>query len=128
METYSPSCRRLGSCWLRTRAKTLRLLDYNPDYPGYSYDDVIHYAHDVPELEALMRQAMILHNQYRWDPVTCACVDVNELKDDDFVIALHPRNNEVLQFIRRAKEKSRGARGPFRDAGNSCSVSAFRTV
>ena len=64
---------------------------------------MIHYAHDVPELEALMRQAMILHNQYRWDPVTCACVDVSELKADDFVIALHPRNNEVLQFIRRAK-------------------------
>ena len=85
------------------KGKTLRLLNYNPDYPGYSYDDVIHYAHDVPELEALMRQAMILHNQYRWDPVTCACVDVSQLKDDDFVIALYPRNNAVLQFIRRAK-------------------------
>lgn len=93
----------VGELLASRKSKTLRLLNYNPDYPGYSYDDVIHYAHDVPELEALMRQAMILHNQYRWDPVTCACVDVSQLKDDDFVIALHPRNNAVLQFIRRAK-------------------------
>jgi 3-oxoacyl-(acyl-carrier-protein) synthase III len=93
----------VGELLASRKAKTLRLINYNPDYPGYSYDDVIHYAHDVPELEALMRQAMILHNQYRWDPVNCACVDVSQLKDDDFVITLHPRDNAVLQFIRRAK-------------------------
>jgi 3-oxoacyl-(acyl-carrier-protein) synthase III len=86
------------------KGRTLRLANYNPDYPGYSYDDVIHYGHEVPELEALMRQTMVLHNQYRWDPVSCACVEASQLKPDDFVIALHPRNNEVLQFIRRVKE------------------------
>jgi 3-oxoacyl-[acyl-carrier-protein] synthase-3 len=95
----------VGELVASKKGKTLRLVDYNPDYPGYSYDDVIHYANDVPELEALMRQAMILHNQYRWDPVTCACVDVSQLKADDYVIALYPRNNAVLQFIRRAKVK-----------------------
>ena len=52
-----------------------------------------------------MRQAMILHNQYRWDPSTCSAVEASQLKDDDFVIALYPRNNEVLQFIRRARLK-----------------------
>jgi 3-oxoacyl-[acyl-carrier-protein] synthase III len=104
----------VGELLASRKSKTLRLLKYNPDYPGYSYDDVIQYAHDVPELEALMRQAMILHNQYRWDPVTCACVEAGQLKDDDFVIALYPRNNEVLQFIRRAKRN--GEPHPVRSA------------
>jgi hypothetical protein len=45
---------------------TWQLLTYDPDYPGYSYDDIIDYTHPVPKLEALMRQAMILHKQYRW--------------------------------------------------------------
>jgi len=88
------------------KAKTFRLVKYDPDYPGYTYDDVIQYGHDVPELEALKRQAMILHNQYRWDPSTCSAVEASQLKDDDFVIALYPRNNEVLQFIRRARLKT----------------------
>ncbi len=87
------------------KAKTFRLVNYDPDYPGYTYDDVIQYAHDVPELEALMRQAMILHNQYRWDPSTCSAIEASQLKPDDFVIALYPRNNAVLQFIRRARLK-----------------------
>ncbi len=87
------------------KAKTFRLVKYDPDYPGYTYDDVIQYSHDVPELEALMRQAMVLHNQYRWDPSTCSAVEASQLKADDYVIALYPRNNEVLQFIRRARQK-----------------------
>jgi 3-oxoacyl-[acyl-carrier-protein] synthase-3 len=93
----------VGEMLASRKGRTLRLLEYNPDYPGFSYDDVIQYSHEVPELEALMRQAMILHNQYRWDPMTCSCVEVSQLKDDDYVIALYPRNNEVLRFIRRAK-------------------------
>jgi 3-oxoacyl-[acyl-carrier-protein] synthase III len=93
----------VGEMLASRKGSTLRLLSYDPDYPGYGYDDVIQYAHEVPELEALMRQAMVLHNQYRWDPLTCSCVEVSQLKDDDYVIALYPRNNEVLQFIRRVK-------------------------
>ncbi len=95
----------VGELLASPKGRTFRLVHYNPDYPGYTYDDVIQYAHDVPELEALMRQAMILHNQYRWDPSTCACVEASQLQPDDYVIALYPRNNEVLQFIRRAKQK-----------------------
>ena len=102
----------VGELLAARKGRTLRLLVYNPDYPGYSYDDVIQYSHEVPELEALMRQAMILHNQYRWDPVTCSCVEVSQLQPDDYVLALYPRNNEVLRFIRRAKsgQKSHSAR------------------
>ena len=93
----------VGELLASPKQRTLRLSSYDPDYPGYSYDDVIQYRHEVPELEALMRQTMVLHNQYRWDPATCACVETSQLKEDDYVIALYPRNNEVLQFIRRVK-------------------------
>ncbi len=82
---------------------TCRLLTYDPDYLGYDYESIIDCEHAVPELEALMRQAMILHNQYRWPPSECALTEVGKLRDDDYVIAFHPRNSDVLQFIRRTK-------------------------
>ena len=92
----------------RPKSLTYHLLSYDRDYPGYDYDDVINYSHPVPELEALMRQAMILHNQYRWDPATSACIEVGKLRDDDYVVAFYPRNQEVLQFIRRVKAAHHG--------------------
>lgn len=93
---------------------TYQLLSYDRDYPGYDYEDVIDYIHPVPELEALMRQAMILHNQYRWDPDSATSVEVGKLQDDDYVVAFHPRNNEVLQFLRRVKNLKSGVVGPSR--------------
>jgi len=36
-------------------ALVYEILDYDPDYPVYSFDDVVGYNHRVPELEALMR-------------------------------------------------------------------------
>jgi 3-oxoacyl-(acyl-carrier-protein) reductase len=83
--------------------RTYRLLTYDRDYPGYDYDDVIDCIHTIPELEALMRQAMILHNQYRWDPATSTTTEVGQLHDDDYVVSFHPRNSEVIEFLRRVK-------------------------
>ena len=83
---------------------TYHLQSYDPDYPGYDYDDVIDCVHSVPELEALMRQSMILHNQYRWNPSTSSAIEVGQLKDDDYVVAFYPRNSEVADFIRRVKQ------------------------
>ncbi len=92
---------------------TYHILAYEPDYPGYSYDDIIEYTHQVPELEALMRQAMVLHNQFRWDRAKTRLIEVGKLHDDDFVVVFHPRNEEVLRFIRRVKEGTRArARRP----------------
>jgi len=92
---------------------TRRLLAYDPDYPGYSYDDIIEYTHRVPELEALMRQVMVLHNQYRWDRAKTRLTEVGKLHDDDFVVLFLPRNDEVFQFIRRVKGGPRARpRGP----------------
>jgi hypothetical protein len=82
---------------------TYHLLAYNPDYPGYGWDDIIEYTHRVPEVEALMRQAMVLHNQYRWDRAKTRVIEVGKLHDDDFVVVFQPRSTEVLQFIRRVK-------------------------
>ena len=89
-----------------------RLLDYAPDYPGYSDDDIVSYAHPVPELEAVMRHAMVLHDQCRWSPEQTALVSIKDLADDDVVVVLSPRNAEVARFIRRA----RGERRPIRSA------------
>lgn len=87
---------------------TCHLTAYDPEYPAYSFDDVVNFAHDVPELEALMRQAMVLHNQYPWDPHTSTRTEVGRLHENDFVVAFHPRNNDVLQFIRRVKRNGNG--------------------
>jgi 3-oxoacyl-[acyl-carrier-protein] synthase III len=82
---------------------TYHLLAYNPDYPGYGWDDIIEYTHRVPEVEALMRQAMVLHNQYRWDRSKTRVIEVGKLHDDDYVVVFQPRSTDVLQFIRRVK-------------------------
>lgn len=82
---------------------TYRLVNYDRDYLHYTYDDVIDCIHPVPELEALMRQGMILHNQYPWDPASGRRAEIGALKDDDYVVAYHPKNNEVLHFIERVK-------------------------
>ena len=86
---------------------TYQLLSYDRDFPGYDYDDVIDYQHAVPELEALMRQAMTLHNQYRWDPTASQATEVGKLKDDDYVVAFYPQSREVMQFIRRVRQQAK---------------------
>jgi 3-oxoacyl-[acyl-carrier-protein] synthase-3 len=54
-------------------------------------------------MEALMRQAMVLHNQYRWDRSKTRLIEVGKLASDDFVVVFEPRHEDVLQFIRRVK-------------------------
>jgi 3-oxoacyl-(acyl-carrier-protein) synthase III len=82
---------------------TYHLRDYDPDYPRYSQEEIIDCAHPTPELEALLRQAMVLRNLYPWDPKGSGRVEVGRLREDDYVVALHPRTPEVLQLIRRAR-------------------------
>ena len=82
---------------------TRHLQAYDPDYLSYSFDDVIDCLHPVPEIEALMRQCMILHNQYPWDPATSRVTKIEELNDDDYVVAFHPQTPDVLRFIQRVK-------------------------
>ncbi len=87
------------------------LHEYDPDYPSYSHEEVFDCVHPVAQLEALTRQAMVLHNQSRWDSKQGGRIEVGRLRDNDYVVALHPRNTEVLRFIRRVKA-GRGVRRP----------------
>jgi len=90
---------------------TTVLPTYDPDYPTYTFDEIIDCVHPVPELEALLRQAMVVHNQYPWDRAQTQLRDVGSLYPDDFVVVLQPRNDAVREFIRRVQRK-RGAQPP----------------
>ncbi|MCW2537605.1 MAG: Beta-ketoacyl-acyl-carrier-protein synthase [Modestobacter sp.] len=80
---------------------TFRLPHYDPDYPVYDYTDILDCDEDVPELEALHRWAMVLHNQYPWDRAQVELAEAGQLADDDYVVTFHPRDKEVRAFLRR---------------------------
>ena len=82
---------------------TTVLAAYDPDYPTYTFQEIIDCDHPVPELEALLRQAMVVHNQYPWDRAQTRLGAVGSLGPDDFVVVLHPRSDEVRDFIRRVR-------------------------
>jgi 3-oxoacyl-[acyl-carrier-protein] synthase III len=84
-------------------ALTFVMPDYDPDFPVFSTEDIFDAHEDVPELEALMRWAMVLHNQYPWDRSRTELRGPGQIGDDDFVVAFHPRNRDVLAFIERVK-------------------------
>jgi 3-oxoacyl-[acyl-carrier-protein] synthase III len=87
--------------------RTFHLLSWDPQYPSYSWDDIIECHHAVPELEALLRQGMVLHNQYGWDRSKMRLTEVGRLDPDDLVVVFHPRSDDVLQFIRRVGKGQR---------------------
>jgi len=94
---------------------TIRLNDYDPDYPRFDFQDVIDCAEEAPEMEALHRWAMVLHNQYPWDREKAELVRVGDLEDDDYVVAFHPRDQEVHAFFRRLAggvSRSHGSTAP----------------
>jgi len=93
-------------------ALTYHLLAYDPDYPTFSYDQVMDCAHPVPELEALLRRAMVVHNSYPWDRAQTRLKAVGELADDDWVVPFYPRSREVLHFIDRVKSGERPRERP----------------
>lgn len=82
---------------------TFQLALYDPDFPIYSYEDVLNCCEGVPELEALMRWTMVLHNQYPWHRQHTRLIEVGKLRDDDVVLLFYPRNQGVLRFIQRVK-------------------------
>jgi 3-oxoacyl-[acyl-carrier-protein] synthase III len=82
---------------------TFRLPSFDPDFPVYDYADIIDCAEEVPELEALSRWAKVLHNQYPWERSQAELVEVGQLRDDDYVVVMHPRNEAVRHFLRRLK-------------------------
>jgi 3-oxoacyl-[acyl-carrier-protein] synthase-3 len=82
---------------------TFQVLEYDPDFPRYSVDQILDVTETVPELEALHRWAMVLHNQYPWNRSQVRLTELGQLRDDDYVVLFTPRNPDVLRFIQRAK-------------------------
>jgi 3-oxoacyl-[acyl-carrier-protein] synthase III len=85
--------------------------DYDPDYPVFCTEDILDAHEEVPELEALMRWAMVLHNQYPWDRSGTELRGPDQIGDDDFVVVLHPRNRDVMAFIDRVRRSGSAGQG-----------------
>lgn len=79
--------------------QTLRINKFDPDYPMFTYQEIIDSHEDVPELEALRRWSRVLHNQYPWSRSEAQLTPVSELRDDDYVVVFHPRDSDVAQFL-----------------------------
>jgi 3-oxoacyl-[acyl-carrier-protein] synthase III len=91
----------VADCLANPGTLTFRLPKYDPDYPVYEFSDIVDCYEDVPELQALHRWAMVLHNQYPWDRAQVELTEVGQLKDDDYVVLFCPRDKEVRGFLRR---------------------------
>jgi len=99
-------------------ALTFVMPGYDPDYPVFRTEDILDAHEDVPELEALMRWAMVLHNQYPWDRSRTELRGPGEIGEDDFVVAFHPRTRDVMAFIERVK-RAANRPAPGRDAART---------
>ena len=86
-----------------SRARIYEISTYDPDYPVYRYNDVVGYRHRVPELEALMRHAMVLRSEFPWNLEDTRCTAIGDLRGDEVVLLLHPRTDEVRRFLDRMK-------------------------
>jgi 3-oxoacyl-[acyl-carrier-protein] synthase III len=98
-------------------ALTFVMPDHDPDYPVFTFEQILDVHEDVPELEALMRWAMVLYNQYPWDRARTELRGPGQIGDDDFVVAFHPRNRDVLAFIERVRRSGGAERKPAMVAG-----------
>jgi 3-oxoacyl-[acyl-carrier-protein] synthase III len=91
---------------------TYCLTTHEPDYPVYSYAEILDCDEAVPELESLHRLAMVLHNQYPWDRAATRLEQVGRIGEDEFVVLFVPRNNEVMEFIRHVRRGRRARPHP----------------
>ncbi|WP_433506475.1 3-oxoacyl-[acyl-carrier-protein] synthase III C-terminal domain-containing protein [Pseudonocardia halophobica] len=84
-------------------ALTFVLPDLEPDYPTFSPTEILDAHEEAPELEALSRWAMVLHNQYPWTRSRTELREASAIGDDEVVIAFHPRTREVAAFLDRVR-------------------------
>lgn len=92
--------------------RTYALPRYDPDYKVYGRQEIVDCAEDVPELEALRRWEMVLHNQHPWERSQSRLARVAELGDDDFVVLHYPHSSDVVDFIQRIRSGGRVRRAP----------------
>lgn len=84
-------------------AMTTTLCNYDPDHRRFSLSEILDASDEQPEIEALRRWAMVLHNQHPWDRSQAKLKSFADMEDDDIVVLFHPRNRDVLDFINRVK-------------------------
>jgi len=92
---------------------------HEPDVPLFGYQEILDCSEEVPELEALHRMAMVLHDQYPWNLADTRLEEPGRIGDDEFVVVFVPRNRDVLDFIRRVKERRPGRARPGPIAGTT---------
>jgi 3-oxoacyl-[acyl-carrier-protein] synthase-3 len=90
--------------------RTYHIQKHDPDYRVYSSQEIIDCSAEVPQLEALLRWAMVLHNQHPWDREQSRLTPLAQLGDDDFVVLFHPRTPDVMDFIQRVRIGARTRR------------------
>jgi 3-oxoacyl-[acyl-carrier-protein] synthase III len=100
-------------------ALTFCLSSYDPDYPVFGYDEILDCSEEHPELEALMRMAMVMHNQYPWDRSAMRLKPLRLIDPDEFVVVFQPRNRQVREFIRRERTSQSRARRRTRPPGTA---------
>ena len=103
--TYMPPIKPTIAEFLANPENLTTVLDrHDPNFPIFTDQEIIDCQEDRPELEAIHRWVMLLHNLYPWDRSRQRLARPDEIGDDDFVIVFEPRNREVLNFILRVKE------------------------
>ena len=82
---------------------TYCLSSYDPDFPVFTEQEIIDCSEEQPELEALMRMAMVQHNQYPWARDAMDLKHPADMLDDDFAVLLVPRTSAVRDFVDRVR-------------------------
>ena len=102
--TYLPTIKPTIAEFLANPDHLTTVLDrHDPNFPIFTDQEIIDCRENVPELEAIHRWVMLLHNLYPWDRSRQRLARPAEIGDDDFVILFEPRNRDVLNFINLVK-------------------------
>lgn len=96
----------------RPGARVYRVGEDAVDHPVFSYDEILDCREGRPEIEALMRLAMVLHNRYPWDAAAARLVPVRDLADDDLLVLYVPRDRAAGEYLRRLRRGEMPAPAP----------------
>ena len=112
--TTRPSSRRSSRPW-RSRWPTPANLTFclpahDPDYPIYSYEEILDCSEDGPGARGAAPPGDGAAQPVPVGPgADRGSRRSGEIGDDDFVVAFVPRNREVREFIRRVQGRASGA-------------------
>lgn len=70
--------------------------------PSFSELDIINRTCSDPKKEAVYRKAMFLHNALQWYFRSPELVEINSVRDTDYVLLLRPSNDLASRFLKTA--------------------------